>query len=115
SQRTASKGSWENSAQLHSRGCATIPSTRKLQLLVGTSGVGPAVSTGKPGSAYWPGGNRARRSAGVRRRGVKPRETNVLIASRQEYAATPPAAARDARHSRVPPGPYTAATALCVA
>src|SRR5258708_22850552 len=39
-------------------------------------GVGPAVSTGKPRSTYWPGGSRAARSSETRRRPVKPREMN---------------------------------------
>src|SRR5437016_2525872 len=43
-------------------------------------GVGPAVSTGKPCSTYWPGGSRAARSSETRRRPVKPREMNPATA-----------------------------------
>src|SRR4051812_716908 len=53
-----------------------MPSIRKLHSSVGTSGVGPAVSTGQPDSAYWPGGSRSASSSGARRRRLKPRETN---------------------------------------
>ena len=50
SQGTSSNGRAQNSSQLHSLASATMPSIRKLHSAVGTSGVGPAVSTGKPGS-----------------------------------------------------------------
>ena len=39
-----------NSSQVHSRGVATIPSIRSFQSWSATCGVGPAVSTGNPGS-----------------------------------------------------------------
>src|SRR3954447_13357557 len=75
SQGTSSKGSSANSSQDHSVGSATMPSMRRRHSPVGTSGVGPAVSTGKPDSAYWPGGSRSVSSSGVRRRPLNPRET----------------------------------------
>src|SRR3954454_10927114 len=75
SQGTSSKGSSANSSQDHSVGSATMPSMRRRHSPVGTSGVGPAVSTGKPDSAYWPGGSRSATSSGVRRRPLNPRET----------------------------------------
>src|SRR3954451_18795016 len=75
SQGTSSKGSSANSSQDHSVGSATMPSMRRRHSPVGTSGVGPAVSTGKPDSAYWPRGSRSASSSGVRRRPLNPRET----------------------------------------
>src|SRR5271154_4745946 len=79
SQGIVSNGSAPNCSQVHSCCSATMPSIRSRQVSVGTSGVGPAVSTGKPDSAYWPGGSRAASSADVRRRPVNPRDTNALI------------------------------------
>src|SRR5690348_5776176 len=78
SQGTASNPSCPNSSQLHSCGLPTMPSMRKLQLEIGTSGVAPAVNTGQPDSAYCPGGSRAASSAGVRRRPKNPREMNAF-------------------------------------
>src|SRR4051794_5996735 len=75
SQGTSSKGSSANSSQDQSVGSATMPSMRRRHSSVDTSGVGPAVRTGKPDSAYWPGGSRSASSAGVRRRPLNPRET----------------------------------------
>ena len=61
SQGTSSNGSSWNSSQVHSACSATMPSMRKPHSpgSVETSGVGPAVSTGNPGSKYWPGGSRS--------------------------------------------------------
>jgi hypothetical protein len=55
-------------------------SPQSFQSLVSMWGVGPAVSTGKPDSAYWPGGSRAARSSETRRRPLKPREMNPATA-----------------------------------
>ena len=74
---TVSNGSRPNSSHLHSRSLETMPSIRRLHASVSTRGVGPAVSTGNPGSAYWPGGRRCASSWRVRRRPVKPRETKA--------------------------------------
>src|SRR5215218_348608 len=75
-----------------------MPSIRSRHSSVETSGVGPAVSTGKPGSLYWPGGSRSAKSSGVRRRPLNPRETNPFtsVSSRtSRYGREPPLRAAD--------------------
>ena len=79
SQGTVSNGSAWNSSQVHSCWAPTMPSMRKPHSSASTCGVGPAVSTGKPLSTYWPGGTRSASSAGVWRRRWKPRETKLLM------------------------------------
>ena len=68
-------GSALNSAQVHfltGRGpCLSV----NVQSSVRTRGVGPAESTGKPWSRYWPGGMRASVSVGGFRPEEKPRVT----------------------------------------
>src|SRR4029453_10844164 len=76
------------SSQVHSRGLATSPSIFRRQSARSTRGVGPAVSTGNPDSAYWPGGSRLACPAwsGGRRR-LNPRDTNppIVTSSRQPW------------------------------
>src|SRR5215210_8948253 len=88
SQGTFSSGSFRNSWTFHSRGLATKPSTRSDHSSAPMLGVGPAVRTGKPDSAYWPGGRRSARSAGVRRRPAKPRETKSATMQERTPAET---------------------------
>ena len=52
SQGMSSNSSSRNSAQVHASSLPTMPSIRKVQSSVVSTGVGPAVSTGKPASAY---------------------------------------------------------------
>src|SRR4029453_8881788 len=65
------------SSQVHSLGVLTRPSTFSRQSARLTRGGGPAVSTGNPGSAYWPGGSLvACPACSGRRRRLNPRDTN---------------------------------------
>jgi hypothetical protein len=75
---TSSDGSSWKSSHDHSRCSPTMPSIRSDHSVGSTRGVGPAVSTGKPGSRYWPGGSRACSSSGTRRRPPNPREMKPL-------------------------------------
>ena len=71
-------GSAWTSSQVHSCGVATSPSIFSRQSARSIRGVGPAVRTGNPRSAYWPGGSLVACSAG-RRRPLNPRDTNPPI------------------------------------
>src|SRR4051812_23913742 len=90
-----SNGSALKPSVLHSFSLATMPSIRKLQSSGSTIGVGPAVSTGQPDSAYWPGGSLSPYSS-CRLRPPKPREMKSLIC--RAYAA--PQARVRSRHGR---------------
>ena len=51
-----SEGSARNSSHVHRLGPSISPTTLKCHRSRGVRGVGPAESTGKPSSTYWPGG-----------------------------------------------------------
>src|SRR4051794_36539628 len=70
-------GSAMSSSQVQAGGSSTSPSMRKLQSAVSVRGVGPAESTGKSSTTYWPGGTRVG-STSRRRRPRKPRETKAM-------------------------------------
>src|SRR5918998_3498724 len=69
----SSEGSCLNSSQVHLLGSSTSPTIEKSHSSSGVRGVGPAESTGKPSSKYWPGGSF---SSCLLRRPKKPREKN---------------------------------------
>src|SRR5215217_1938249 len=82
------------SSQVHSAGVLTSPSTLNRQEARSTRGLGPAVSTGNPGSAYWPGGSRVASPAAGRRRRLNPLDTNpptvrLLLLVRQPWRGPP--------------------------
>src|SRR5207237_6184192 len=79
------EGSSRNCVQVQVTGWRTNPSIVKLHCSVRIRGVGPAESTGKLLTRYWPGGTRPARS-GWRRLPVKPRETS-FSAIRRTLAA----------------------------
>src|SRR3954454_10926209 len=54
-----SAGRASSSSQVHEAAASTAPSTVKDQSASGVRGVGPADSTGKSVTTYWPGGTRA--------------------------------------------------------
>src|SRR5215218_9550984 len=93
------------SSQVHSVGVLTSPSTLNRQEARSTRGVGPAVSTGNPGSAYWPGGSRVASPAAGRRRRLNPRDTNpptvhLLLLVRQPWHGPPHRSSRYAGAGR---------------
>src|SRR5438270_6669180 len=75
STRYSLDGRARNCVQVQVTGWRTNPSIVKLHCSVRIRGVGPAESTGKLLTRYWPGGTRSARS-GWGRLPVKPRETN---------------------------------------
>src|SRR3954463_3330719 len=70
-------GSARNSSQVHVGGASTSPSIVNVQSSVSVRGVGPADSTGKSSTTYWPGGTRDV-STSRRGRPRKPRETKAM-------------------------------------
>src|SRR4051812_44205629 len=70
-------GSARNSSHVHVGGSSTSPSIVNVQSSVAVRGVGPADSTGKSSTTYWPGGMR---DVSMSRRGRprKPRETKAM-------------------------------------
>jgi hypothetical protein len=70
---TVSDGSARNSSHDHDLGSSTAPAMVKLHSSSGVLGVGPAESTGKSVSTYWPGGTRAGSTSARRPR--KPRDS----------------------------------------
>src|SRR6266571_1259230 len=71
---TDSVGSARISSHVHVLSGSTAPRTEKLHSSSGVCGVGPAESTGKSSTTYWPGGTRSG-GASSRLRPLKPRET----------------------------------------
>src|SRR5829696_5930360 len=69
----SSEGSCLNSSQLHLLGSSISPTMQKSHSSRGVRGVGPAESTGKPSTKYWPGGSAV---SWLLRRPKKPREKN---------------------------------------
>ncbi len=69
------RGSRPNSSQLHEAIGFGPTFSPKRQDCVAIWGVGPAESTGKPSSRYWPGGRRAASSAG----GGRPTKPRVAM------------------------------------
>src|SRR5215210_2508218 len=72
----SSEGSARNFSHVHLLGSSTSPTIEKSHSSCGVSGVGPAESTGKPSSRYWPGGSP---SSCLLRRPKKPREKNPSL------------------------------------
>src|SRR5215203_4401326 len=70
----SSEESARNSSQVHRFGSSTSPTIVKSHSSSGVRGVGPAESTGKPSSRYWPRGSRP--SSACLRRSLKPLEKN---------------------------------------
>src|SRR5439155_14591374 len=72
--------SLRNSSQVHRRGLSISPVIDNDQSVNGVLGVGPADSTGKSVTRYWPGG---RRPAGASSLGRprKAREMKLMVAS----------------------------------
>ena len=62
----SSRGSAWNSSHVHVRSSLIAPVIWKSQRSSGVSGVGPAESTGKSCSRYWPGGSRSSSSVRFR-------------------------------------------------
>src|SRR2546421_11768694 len=79
--RTCSLGSARNCSHDHDTGSSTRPVIEKVHSSKEGYGVGPADSTGKSSTRYWPGGMRVV-STSVRRRPKKPREIGGI---RQPY------------------------------
>src|SRR5437764_10924276 len=75
-----SLGSARNSSHDHVAGSSTAPLIVNVQSSRSTVGVGPADSTGKSSTTYWPGGMRLG-STSRRRRPPNPREINGLMRS----------------------------------
>src|ERR671927_190229 len=71
----SSEGSCLNSSQVHLLGSSISPTTAKSHSSRGVRGVGPAESTGKPSSRYWPGGRLSSPPICLRRP-LKPLEKN---------------------------------------
>src|SRR5919197_6451148 len=74
------EGSLRNSSQVQVTGSDTSPSIVKVQRSSGVRGVGPAESTGKSVTTYWPGGTRLGSAGSSRCRRWKPRENGGLMA-----------------------------------
>src|SRR5262245_7792008 len=72
-----SAGSATSSSQVHETGSSPTPLIRNDQSSSGVRGVGPADSTGKSRSSYWPGGSRDGSLTNLRRR--KPREIGGIM------------------------------------
>src|SRR6266851_8189709 len=72
---TVSAGSAESSFHVHLFGSSISPSMEKVHWSMLTCGVGPADSTGKSATTYWPGGTRELETLS-RRLPRNPRETN---------------------------------------
>src|SRR5438067_1190131 len=84
-----SVGSLRNSSQVHRLGSSISPVIENVQSVSGVRGVGPADSTGKSLTRYWPGGRRSP-TAFSRDRPRKPRETKLMVGSTPGTAATAP-------------------------
>src|SRR5215210_8517006 len=72
----SSEGNRLNSSHVHLFGSSTSPMMEKSHFSRGVCGVGPAESTGKPSTRYWPGGNCV---SWLLRRPLKPREKNPSL------------------------------------
>src|ERR1700726_4710766 len=72
-----SEGRATNSLHGQETGSPTAPSTVKLHSSSGVRGVGPAESTGKSSTTYWPGGTRAGPTS-RRGRPRNPRENGAI-------------------------------------
>src|SRR4051794_41568056 len=70
-------GSARNSSHVHDAASSTAPSIVKVHSSSGVRGVGPADSTGKSSTVYWPGGT-LEGSTSRRRRPPNPREIGVM-------------------------------------
>src|SRR3954466_16326898 len=73
-----SEGSAMGSSQVHETSLSTAPSMVKVHSLSGVRGVGPADSTGKSVTTYWPGGT-GEGSTSSRGRPRKPREIGGIL------------------------------------
>src|SRR5215211_9175516 len=76
----SSEGSSLNSSHTHVFGSSTSPTMEKSHSSTGVRGVGPAESTGKPSTRYWPGGRETSLSLCLRRP-RNPREKNPSLMS----------------------------------
>src|SRR5829696_6217653 len=72
----SSEGSARNPSHVHFLGSSSSPTMEKSHSFRRVRGVGPAESTGKPSSRYWPGGSL---SSCLLRRPKKPREKNPSL------------------------------------
>src|SRR5919198_5386780 len=71
---TVSLGSARSSSHVQDTGSSTAPLIVKLHSSSGVCGVGPAESTGKSLTTYWPGGTRPAWAGSISWRRRKPRE-----------------------------------------
>jgi hypothetical protein len=83
-----SVGRWRNSSQVHRLGPSISPTIENVQAASEVRGVGPADSTGKSRSRYWPGGRRPC-VACSERRPRKPREMMVIIEDTSVAVSSP--------------------------
>src|SRR5919202_3322240 len=89
-----SVGSLRNSSQVHCLGSSISPVIENVQSVSGVRGVGPADSTGKSLTRYWPGGGRPP-AALSRDRPRKPREMKLMVGSTSVTVASAPQIIRD--------------------
>jgi len=87
---TSSAGRVWNCSQVHVRGSSTAPLIVNDHWSSGVWGVGPADSTGKSLTTYWPGGTRSASARSASWRRWKPRENGGLMAAELTPGREPP-------------------------